>query len=68
MECTNYFGLMRMPSNFLLGQPSSPTTGIFPGQAPAMGVYTSVSIVGLSVRASMGCMSMQIPALNGCIL
>lgn len=47
MECTKknrvIFGLMRMPSNFPLGQLSSPTTGIFPGQAPAMGVYTSIS-------------------------
>lgn len=32
-----------MPSNFPLGQLSSPTTGIFPGQAPAMGVYTNIS-------------------------
>lgn len=32
-----------MPSNFPLGQLSSPTTGIFPGQAPAMGVHSSQS-------------------------
>lgn len=34
----SYFGLMRIPNNFLLGQLSSPTTGIFPGQAPAVSV------------------------------
>lgn len=43
MYKNSYFGLMRMPSNFPLGQLSSPTTGIFPGQAPAMGVHSSQS-------------------------
>lgn len=40
---------MRMPSNFPLGQLYSPTTGIFPGQAPAMGVYPSISTAAPSV-------------------
>lgn len=59
VECTNYFGLMGMPSNFPLGQLSSPTTGIFPGQAPALGVYTSISTAAQSLWGFGSSVSMQ---------
>ncbi len=56
---------MRMPSNFPLGQLASPTTGIFPGQAPEMGVYTSIIAAAPSVCVYvLYCTSMQISAMN----
>ena len=38
---------MRMPCDFPLGQLSSPTAGIFPGQTPAMDVYSSTGTAAL---------------------
>lgn len=67
VECTNYFGLMGMPSNFPLGQLSSPTTGIFPGQAPALGVYTSISTAAPSVWGLWVVCPCKISAMNVCI-
>lgn len=54
MECIkkqSYFSLMRMLSNFPLGQLSSPTTSIFPGQAPA--IAPSVCVYVLYVHANI---------------
>lgn len=55
-----------MSGNLLLGKLSSPTTGIFPGQAPAMGVYASISTAAPSVCVCvlMSCTTKQISAIN----